>query len=178
MKLCSTISWLRGPRLNGLIYSESGACNSLSHVTDTLSNFHRYLISPPYAVVYGKPSAQLADRLESDEKTRVEGQLTKLGQDGLAKLAKELEIAQAHNDRPIPLEYLTSFPLPNVGGISWIPVQSAQNKVQKMEDVDSTLVNNELAKHIAQDHSTLPFFVQYDHVKVHLLYLLQCFKRY
>lgn len=133
---------------------------------DNSSSPPRYLISPPYAVVYGKPSAQLADRLETEEKARIALQVEKLGQDGLAQVAKELEVAQAHNDRPIPSAYLTAFPLPDVAGISWIPVQTARNWGHSTQEGGPTSGNNELARHIAQDPSELPLFVQYDHVKV------------
>ena len=137
----------------------------LRHLMQTNS----YLIDPPYAVIYGKPSAKLADCLESDEKVRVDEQITRLGQDGLARAAKILETAQAYNDRPIPSDYITSFPLPNVGSISWIPVQSVQNGVPKAERMNLVVANDdELAKHVAHDCSDLPFFVQYNHVKVWL----------
>jgi Zn-dependent M16 (insulinase) family peptidase len=129
-------------------------------------NPSRYLISPPYAVIYGKPSAILAERLESDEKVRIDEQIAKLDKEGLAKAASELETAQAYNDRPIPSSFLTSFPLPNVGNISWIPVQSVQNGVPNTQAADPVLGNVELANHVAHDRSELPFFVQYDHVKV------------
>lgn len=129
---------------------------------------NRYIISSPYAVVYGRSSAALADRLESDEKVRVDEQVTRLGQEGLAKATEELKIAQAHNDRPIPLELLTCFPLPDVRGISWIPVQSVQNAGREGQKATPIVGSEELAKHIAEDSSDLPFFVQYDHVKVRL----------
>ena len=107
----------------------------------------------------------LADRLESDEKVRIDEQITRLGHEGLAKVAKELEVAQAYNDRPIPLDSLTSFPLPDAGSISWIPVQSVQNEGPSRKAA-FVVGNEELAKHVAEDSSDIPFFVQYDHVKV------------
>jgi Zn-dependent M16 (insulinase) family peptidase len=119
-------------------------------------------------VIYGKPSAELADRLESDEKARIDIQIKRLGQSGLAKAANELNIAQAYNDRPIPREYLTSFPLPNVGSISWIPVQSFLNEAPNAQKATPAIGSNELARHVTQDSSDLPFFVQYTHVKVQL----------
>lgn len=145
-------------------------------MTDISCSAQSYLIAPPYAVVYGKPSAKLADRLESDEKVRIDEQINRLGQDGLAKVANELDIAQAYNDRPIPREYLTSFPLPSVGGISWIPVQSFQNGVQNAQTPTPAIGSDELARHVTQDPSELPFFVQYSHVKVQLFHIDEAFR--
>jgi Zn-dependent M16 (insulinase) family peptidase len=123
-------------------------------------------VDPHYAVVYGKPSAKLALKLEMNEKTRVDRQITHLGKEGLSKAARLLETAQEHNDRPIPYEYLTSFPLPDAGKISWITVQSALNAPHK---VQKQLGSEELTRHIDQDNSDVPFFVQYNHVKVGLM---------
>ncbi|KAF8592090.1 hypothetical protein K439DRAFT_1401667 [Ramaria rubella] len=124
----------------------------------------KYFIFPPHAVIFGKPSAQLANRLEMEERARAEAQIKKLGPEGLIQAAKKLRTAQEYNDRPIPPEHLTSFPLPNAGSISWIPVQSAQNEIRR-GNTGPVLKNSELERHMAQDSSDLPFFIQYDHVK-------------
>ena len=118
----------------------------------------------------GKPSAALAEKLEKDEKARIDAQIAKLGPEGLARLQKELDNAKAENDAPIPEKILTDFPVPEVRSISWITVQSAKNipgtvEVEKAQEGD--LVNStELAKHIKADETKLPLTVHYDHVTV------------
>lgn len=114
----------------------------------------------------GKPSANLADQLEKTEKARVAAQVKALGPEGLKKAEAELEAAKAEHDRAIPKEVLTSFPVPDVKSISWIPVESVQEPgtgrhVQYPPSSGSTLL-----KHVTADGEQLPFFVQYDHVEV------------
>ncbi|KAG5654101.1 hypothetical protein H0H81_007515 [Sphagnurus paluster] len=124
----------------------------------------KYYIKPPSVVILGKPSASLADKLEKDEKARIAQQVKDLGPEGLKKAEAELEAAKAEHDQPIPTEILTSFPLPDVKSISWISVQSVQEIGTGR--IPSQLISSpELAKHISNDGSPLPFFVQYDHVE-------------
>jgi len=130
----------------------------------------RYFIDTPYIAVRGKPSAALAEKLEKDERARLDAQIAKLGPEGLARLQKELDNAKAENDAPIPEKVLTDFPVPEVRSISWIAVQSAKNipgtveveKTQEGVSVNST----ELARHIKADRSKVPLTVYYDHVAV------------
>ncbi|CCM05163.1 uncharacterized protein FIBRA_07372 [Fibroporia radiculosa] len=127
----------------------------------------RYYIDPPCIVVRGKPSSAMADKLEQEEKARIAAQKDRLGPDGLAQAEKELEEAKQEHDREIPTDILTSFPVPDVKSISWIPVQSLQEvgegKGRKKTVPQSG--NAELAKHVTSDGQPVPFFVQYDHVQ-------------
>ncbi|CAE6446358.1 unnamed protein product [Rhizoctonia solani] len=122
----------------------------------------KYWIEGPSVVVGARPSANLQDKLEKDEKARIEAQQKSLGPDGLAKLEEELNKAKAEHDRPIPREMLTSFPVPDVKSISWIQVQSARNdpfsaKVSK--------AGSRLQEHLDNDPVDLPYFIQYDQVQ-------------
>ena len=129
----------------------------------------RYFIDQPAVAVNGKPSAALPDKLEADEKVRIAAQKERLGEEGLKKLVKELEEAKKEHEKPIPKEMLTSFPVPDVASISWIPVQSARNDPAKSGSLQANVVNSgsdQLEKHIAADDAQLPFFVGYDHVQV------------
>ncbi|QRW19305.1 AhpC/TSA domain-containing protein [Rhizoctonia solani] len=83
------------------------------------------------------------------------------GPEGIAKLEEELNKAKAEHDRPIPQDMLTSFPVPDVKGISWIPVQSARNDPFSAKSAKK----NELNEHLDKDPIDLPYFVQYDHVQ-------------
>ncbi|KAG8691866.1 hypothetical protein FRC11_007225 [Ceratobasidium sp. 423] len=122
----------------------------------------KYWIEGPSVVVGARPSAKLQDKLETDEKARIEAQRKQLGPEGLAKHQEELNRAEAEHNRPIPQEMLTSFPVPDVKSISWIPVQSARNDpfVAKVGKAGSGLQG-----HLDKDPVELPYFVQYDHVQ-------------
>lgn len=109
----------------------------------------------------------MADRLEKSEKARITAQIKKLGPEGLAKVTKELEEAKAEHDKPIPTEILTAFPVPDVRSISWIQVQSVQER-GKGRAPPKQIVDSQLKKHIESDGSPLPFFVEYEHVAVRL----------
>ncbi len=130
-----------------------------------LSN--RYYIDPPCVVVRGKPSAALADKLEVDEKNRVEEQNKLLGDEGRRRAKEELEAAKAVHELPIPEDLIKSFPVPDVHSIAWIPVQSAQEGARNAIALRK-LDNSPLKKHINADGSALPFFVEFDHVQVRI----------
>lgn len=132
------------------------------------ANYHvlsRYYIDPSCIIVSGKPSANMAEKLEKDEKARIAAQVEKLGPDGLKMAGKELDDAKAEHEKPIPTDILNSFPVPDVKSIAWIPVQSVQEKGTG-RDVHTKQTTSDLSRHIDSDGSALPFFVQYDHVQV------------
>jgi hypothetical protein len=113
----------------------------------------------------------MADKLEKDEKARIEAQVKRLGPEGLEKAAKLLEDAKAEHDRPIPKEILTAFPVPDVKTIAWISVQSVQEQgIGRKQTVPPN--QSSLSRHISQDGHALPFFVQYDHVQVSYFFLM------
>ena len=114
----------------------------------------------------GKPSANLAEQLEKTEKDRVAAQVQALGPEGLKKVEAELEAAKAEHDRPIPTEVLTSFPVPDVKSISWIPVESVQEPGKSRQVLYPPSSDSKLLKHVTTDGEQLSFFVQYDHVEV------------
>lgn len=138
-----------------------------AHISDLQLTYCRYYIDSSCVTVRGKPSAELADRIESVEKSRLEAQIANLGEKGLAAVKERLEKAKAENDQPIPTEVLTKFPVPSVSSISWIPVQSYQDRkdLDPCEGIQRT-DSSQLKSHIDSDGSKLPFFVQFDHVEV------------
>ena len=91
-----------------------------------------------------------------------------LGEDGLKKAEKDLEAAKKEHDKEIPKEILTSFPVPDVKNIAWIPVQSVQEAgaAPGRKDAVAQKASEDLKKAIEADGPALPFSVQYDHVKV------------
>ncbi|KAG6821655.1 hypothetical protein H0H92_001631, partial [Tricholoma furcatifolium] len=82
-----------------------------------------------------------------------------LGPEGLKKAGDDLDAAKNEHDRPIPTEMLTSFPVPDVKSISWIPVQSVQEVGTGRTSRNLPSSAPDLEKHIAEDGSPLPFFV-------------------
>lgn len=56
--------------------------------------------------------------------------------------------------------------IPNVKSISWIPVNSYQEPGTGRKSNLSHVSESALTKHIQQDGTPLPFFIQYDHVEV------------
>ena len=116
------------------------------------------------AVLLALHHTALQERLEKDENARVAAQVEKLGPEGLKKLGKQLEEAKQKNDEPVPPEVLTSFPVPNVNSISWIPVTSAQNRANGK--VIPAPGGEALAKHIASDGVDLPVFVSFHNIQV------------
>jgi Zn-dependent M16 (insulinase) family peptidase len=126
----------------------------------------RFYIKAPCVVIRGKPSAKLAEKLEKDENLRVAAQVKRLGPKGLKDAEKALQDAKSEHERPIPTDILTSFPVPDVKSISWLPVQSLQEQGRGRDNTGRVNLKSDLAKHIRSDGSDLPFFVQYDHVQV------------
>ncbi|KAG5342382.1 hypothetical protein C0989_002217 [Termitomyces sp. Mn162] len=129
------------------------------------SLLQKYYIDTHPIVILGKPSAVLAETLEQDEKNRVSRQIEELGSEGLKKAAAELEAAKAEHDQPIPTDMLTSFPVPDVKSIAWIPVKSVQEIGAGRVSQRLASSSTDLEKYISSDGSPLPFFVQYDHVQ-------------
>ncbi|KAI9572885.1 Metalloenzyme, LuxS/M16 peptidase-like protein [Boletus coccyginus] len=134
--------------------------------------FIRYFVDQPYTVVIGRPSANLAEKLETIEKARLEAQVERLGREGLAKAGQELEAAKAEHELPIPKETLTSFPVPDVKSISWIPVKSVQELGKGRSATSRPSLQSDLEKHIESDGEPLPMFVQSDFVGIHAFFSL------
>lgn len=108
----------------------------------------------------------MAEKLEKDEAKRIEEQVAELGPEGLKQAEAKLEAAKAEHDRPIPEKVITSFPVPDVKSISWIPVDSLQQPGEGLHTGKHVSQSPDLAKHIGSDGQPLPFFVEYDHVEV------------
>ncbi|KAI0756614.1 Metalloenzyme, LuxS/M16 peptidase-like protein [Daedaleopsis nitida] len=136
----------------------------------------KYYVDPPCVVIRGKPSGDMADRLDREEKARIATQKERLGSAGLEECERVLEDAKKEHEQEIPTDILTSFPVPDVKSIAWIPVQSFQETHGKKGRAPMAQPNNaELAKHIEHDGAPLPFFVQYDHVKSDFVTVHACF---
>ena len=102
------------------------------------------------------------------ERARIANQIEKLGPEGLKEVERKLDAAKEDHGKPIPTEILTSFPIPDVKSICWIPVQTLQEPgIERRANPRIASMNGELQKHIESDGEPLPFFVEYNHVEVH-----------
>ena len=108
----------------------------------------------------------MADKLEKDEKARIAAQVERLGPEGLKEAEVELEVAKAEHGKVVPVEIITSFPVPDVKSISWLSVQSVQEPGIGRNPVHWASASPPLSKFIGSDGNLLPFFVEYDHVEV------------
>jgi len=120
----------------------------------------RWLIQPNMLVVRSRPSAAMSDRLESEEKKRVQEQVTRLGSDGLAKRAKIVAEANAKNE-PMPDHEVESIPIPDVKTISWISVQSAST-IPNSDALEGHEPSSEsLTNHLEADAVKLPLALHF-----------------
>jgi Zn-dependent M16 (insulinase) family peptidase len=107
-----------------------------------------------------------------NENARIANQIKKLGPEGLKEVERKLETAKEDNNKTIPMEMLTSFPVPDVKSIFCIPVQTVQEPgIGRSLNPRIVSTNGELQKHIESDGDPLPFFVEYDHVEACILFL-------
>lgn len=127
---------------------------------------HRWLVDAPALSIIAKPSAKLSDTLQHEVEKREAKRRKTLGDSGLKKLETALEAARKENDRPIPDDMLASFPIPDAKRLEWIPVQSARARglstAVRPEQRDA-----DLERHLAQDPTELPYFVQFDRALDH-----------
>lgn len=93
--------------------------DALEAWTDT--QWRRYLniwmAEAPHVTVYGKPSARLSAKLESEENARVEARRRDLGDQGLKSLEKRLSSAKEENNMGVPREYFERFDVPSTNSI-------------------------------------------------------------
>lgn len=86
---------------------------------------NRWWLDNPHVSILGKPSAQLAKDLETNELARIEAQKKKFGPEGLATLKRKLEHAQEENDKPIPQDLIRKFMIPKIENIKFIDTINA-----------------------------------------------------
>lgn len=114
-----------------------------------------------HVTILGKPSAALSEKLESEEKARVEEQKKRLGPEGLKALEKRLADAKAENDREIPEGLLEQFSVPSTKSIHFIGTTTARSgAAKKLGRLD-----NDVQKLIDRDDSQLPLFIHFEHVQ-------------
>ena len=120
-----------------------------------------WFLDAKHITILGKPSAQLAEKLKTEEKTRVETRRKDLGEEGLKRLAETLAEAKAENDKEAPKEFLERFKVPNPASINFINTITARSGAAKKMGI----LNNSIQKIINEDESNLPLFIHFEHIK-------------
>ncbi|XP_017774305.1 PREDICTED: uncharacterized protein C05D11.1-like [Nicrophorus vespilloides] len=116
----------------------------------------KYFIDNNMISIEGEPSIEEQQTMALEEKSRIEQQVQSLGEEGLKERVKKLESAIEFNERPPPVNMLTSVPIPSIESIKF------HNIVRfKTDDAQSTLVNL----------SKTPVFTYFDHVQTNFVYM-------
>ncbi|KAG8804325.1 hypothetical protein FRC16_009538 [Serendipita sp. 398] len=129
-----------------------------------IETLNQWMIKPNMLVVRGRPSAEMTQRLEEEEKARVDAQVASLGDEGLAQKAKVLEEAKATNEEPMPDSLVQDIPVPSIDDINWIKVQSASTVIGSEDVQESNEVSLGLKAHLERDSCELPYILHFDHV--------------
>lgn len=77
----------------------------------------RYFVSAPSINMIGKPSAALAAKIDTDEKSRIAQRKEELGEEKLKELEKRMQDAKKESEVEPPAEMISGFPITDVGGI-------------------------------------------------------------
>ncbi|OCF75418.1 cytoplasmic protein [Kwoniella mangroviensis CBS 8886] len=129
---------------------------------DWISLLDQYYVAAPSITVIGKPSAALSEKIEKDEKERVEKRKAELGEEKLKELEKRVEDAKKQSDVPPPTEMISGFPITDPAGITWVPVETAINNAKGQ---DLKVDQGEVQKYIDADGAELPYQAHFSHVK-------------
>ncbi|WWC88419.1 uncharacterized protein L201_003330 [Kwoniella dendrophila CBS 6074] len=129
---------------------------------DWISLLDKYYVSASSITIIGKPSAALSEKIEKDEKERVEKRKAELGEEKLKELEKKVDDAKKQSDIPPPSEMISNFPITDPSGISWVPVETAINNAKGQQ---AKVDNGEVQKHVDADGIDLPYQAHFSHVK-------------
>lgn len=127
----------------------------------------KWFIAANHVSVLGVPSKRLSKQLKKDEKARVKAQKEKLGQEGLTKLAKDLENAKAENDKEIPREVLSQFQVPSTDSIHFIQTTTARSGLARGQGDE----NNSIQRIIDEDKMDYPLFIHFEHIDTNFVHV-------
>ncbi|CRL05318.1 CLUMA_CG017994, isoform A [Clunio marinus] len=124
-----------------------------------LNLLRKYFIDNHCVIVRTIPSISEKEKLSKEEADRLEARRKELGSDGLAKKGRELEEAMSENDKPPPLEMLTSLPIPSTDSIAF----------HQFDVIRKTDKNQKI------NLSQLPFYVEAYNLKSNFVYVTVAF---
>merc|ERR1740124_1557496 len=117
--------------------------DEIPYLTDAIENttastwitlLQDHVLSQSYALVIGRPSAELATAMAADERKREDQRVADLGPEKLGELGARLAAAIEVNEREIPEEILTSVPIPSLSKVRTLPVLTMRG-VERLIDV-------------------------------------------
>lgn len=125
----------------------------------------KWISDAAHVSLLGVPSAELSEKLKTDEKARVDAQKAQLGEKGLQELEKKLAEAKAENDKEVPRELLERFTIPSVDSIHFINTTTARSGLaRQMGDL-----HNFAQDIIDNDGPDLPLFIHFEHVETNFV---------
>ncbi|KAH7306100.1 zinc metalloprotease-like protein [Rhexocercosporidium sp. MPI-PUGE-AT-0058] len=127
----------------------------------------KWISDAPHISLLGKPSKAMADRIKSNEESRIAKRKEELGPEGLKALAEKLKLAIEKNDIEIPASVLQKWPVPGVDSIHFIESTSARSGLAKKLGAPE----NKAQKIIDAANSDLPIFIQFEHVPTNFVHL-------
>ena len=127
----------------------------------------RWISDAHHISILGKPSAKMSKRIKAEETERVAAQKARLGEAGLKALEEKLAAAKAENDKEIPKGLLDQFKVPDTSSIHFIHTTTARSgEARKLGKLD-----NPIQYVIDQDRSSLPLFIQFEHIESNFIHL-------
>ena len=98
-----------------------------------LNLLDEFVLTRPYGLVKGKPSAELAKTMAESEKARETKQAEDLGPEKLKELGEVLTNAIEFNERPIPEKILRSVPVPSLDKVKPVPVLTLRGVAESVD---------------------------------------------
>ncbi|KAK9237512.1 Metalloenzyme, LuxS/M16 peptidase-like protein [Lipomyces kononenkoae] len=122
----------------------------------------KWLLNNPHVAVLARPSAALAKQLRKGANLRLKHRREELGEKGLERLARQLQLAQEENEKKIPDNLLSTFPAPDPAKVNFISSVTAKAGLALNGSEPKSEVQDILDKDSAQE---LPLYVHFEHVK-------------
>lgn len=120
----------------------------------------KWLADAHHVAVLGVPSKELSEKITKTEDERVKAQQKRLGEDGLKKLAEQLEEAKQENDKPIPPSVIEQFAVPSTDSIHFIDTTTARaGNARKMGKLD-----NNVQRLIDNDDDGSSLFIHFENI--------------
>lgn len=153
----------------GKLKSVFNAEKLLSHTSEYWTMLiKRTLLDTPVACVRAFPSTRKGDELAEAEEGRLALRVESLGEQGLASLAAKLDQANEANNAPIPPSIVSSFQVPDVKNVPFIPIVTATypSPLPLSPEFDKgTALREKLDQGDCVGAADgLPFYIQFDHV--------------
>ncbi|KAK9368898.1 Metalloenzyme, LuxS/M16 peptidase-like protein [Lipomyces kononenkoae] len=122
----------------------------------------KWLLNNPHVAVLARPSAALAKQLRKGANLRLKHRREELGEKGLERLAKQLQLAQEENEKKIPDNLLSTFPAPDPAKVNFISSVTAKAGLA----LNGSDPKSEIQDILDQDSAKgLPLYVHFEHVK-------------